>query len=117
MPRKELEYFDADVHAQWTPDPGLGHLGVVEKILSIDEHGNKTRLLKWPVCTTPGSTLVHTFWEETYILEGSLYDHLNEKHYLKGYYACRPPGMKHGPFTTETGALLIEMHYGKEKAE
>lgn len=116
MPKKEMEYFDAEVYAPWTPVEGLAPR-VMEKILSIDEYGNKTRLLKWPVSLVPGKTLEHDFWEETYILEGSLYDHLNEKTYLKGYYACRPPHMPHGPFTTPTGCLLFEIHAGKDKPE
>ena len=113
MPKKQVEYYDTDVHTQWTADPNLPD-GVYEKILSIDEYGNKTRLLKWPACKVIGNTLEHDFWEETYILEGSLYDHLNQKNYLAGYYACRAPHMKHGPFTTSTGALLLEIHWGKE---
>lgn len=116
MPKKEMEYFDADVNIPWTPVEGLPD-GVMEKIFSIDEYGNKSRLLKWPVCEVAGKTLEHDFWEETYILEGSLYDHLHDKHYLKGYYACRPPHMKHGPYTTSTGCLLFEIHYGKEKKQ
>lgn len=113
MPKKQVEYYDTDVYTPWTPDPSLPE-GVMEKILAIDEYGNKTRLLKWPACETIGHTLEHDFWEETFILEGSLYDHLNQKNYLAGYYACRAPHMKHGPFTTSTGALLLEIHSGKE---
>ena len=26
-------------------------------------------------------------------------------------YACRPPGAYHGPFKSEGGCLLLEMHY------
>jgi hypothetical protein len=26
-------------------------------------------------------------------------------------YACRPPGAKHGPFRSDTGCLLFEIHY------
>jgi hypothetical protein len=26
-------------------------------------------------------------------------------------YACRPPGAYHGPFKSETGCLLLEIHY------
>ena len=114
MPKKEMEYFDAMIHVPWTPVEGLAE-GVYEKILSIDEEGNKTRLLKWPVCLEPADTtpLVHTFWEETYIIEGCLYDHMNDAYYTAGYYGCRPPGMLHGPFTTPTGCLIFESHYYK----
>ena len=26
-------------------------------------------------------------------------------------YACRPPGAPHGPFKSETGCMLFEIHY------
>jgi hypothetical protein len=26
-------------------------------------------------------------------------------------YACRPPGAPHGPFKSEGGCLLLEIHY------
>ncbi len=26
-------------------------------------------------------------------------------------YACRPPGAYHGPFRSDGGCLLLEMHY------
>jgi hypothetical protein len=26
-------------------------------------------------------------------------------------YACRPPGAFHGPFKSETGCMLMEIHY------
>ncbi len=29
----------------------------------------------------------------------------------KGMYACRPPGMKHGPYRTETGCVTLEVRY------
>jgi len=26
-------------------------------------------------------------------------------------YACRPPGMKHGPYRTEEGCMTLEVRY------
>jgi hypothetical protein len=26
-------------------------------------------------------------------------------------YACRPPGIHHGPFRSQHGCLLLEFHY------
>ncbi len=26
-------------------------------------------------------------------------------------YACRPPGVYHGPFKSESGCILFEVHY------
>ena len=115
MPKQEKEYFDVDIYIPWTQVDGLPK-GVMEKILSIDEYGNKTRLLKFPaIKAEPGKKAgSHDFWEETYIMEGSLHDVEKDVTYSPGYYACRPPGMNHGPFSSTTGCLLIEFHYYKD---
>ena len=115
MPKQEKEYYDVDIYIPWTQVEDLAP-GVMEKILSIDEYGNKTRLLKFPSMKAEAGKKAssHEFWEETYIMEGSLYDVGNDISYLPGYYACRPPGMKHGPFSSPTGCLLIEFHYYKK---
>jgi quercetin dioxygenase-like cupin family protein len=83
-----------------------------EKILSRDKDGNIfTRLYKLdPGCETKG-VLSHDFWEEIYILEGGLVDLRKRKIYTVGMYACRPPGMKHGPFAAPVGCLLFEVRY------
>jgi hypothetical protein len=54
--------------------------------------------------TTPNGIQIHDFWEEVYILEGSLTDLELGETFTAGMYACRPPGMKHGPWTSDTGA-------------
>ena len=112
MPKEMKEYYDVDVYIPWTQVEDSAE-GVMEKILSIDEEGNKTRLLKYPSMQA-GKICCHEFWEETFILQGSLYDAENDVSYLPGYYACRPPGMKHGPFSSPNGCLMIEFHYYKK---
>ena len=112
MAKNTREYFDVYVNIPWTQVEDSS-VGVMEKILSIDEDGNKTRLLKYPSMKA-GKLCCHEFWEETFILQGSLYDAKNDVSYLPGYYACRPPGMKHGPFSSPTGCLMLEIHYYKE---
>jgi hypothetical protein len=27
-------------------------------------------------------------------------------------YACRPPGMEHGPWRSESGVVMLEVRYG-----
>jgi hypothetical protein len=31
--------------------------------------------------------------------------------FAPGTYACRPPGAVHGPFKSNRGCLLLEIHY------
>jgi hypothetical protein len=57
----------------------------------------------------PKQVFVHDFWEEVYIVEGSHWD--GDRHFKKGMYACRPPGMKHGPYRTDEGVVTFEVRY------
>lgn len=113
MPKPEIEFKDHDTHWQWRPVEG-DTLGIMEKILSHDpETGDYTRLLKFPPGIETKETLVHDFWEEVWIVSGSLYDMAKDETYLAGYYACRPPGMKHGPYRIPHGCVTFEIRYHK----
>lgn len=117
MAKPEMEFFDTEL-IPWKPVEG-GRPGAYEKILSMDpDTGSFTRLLmsapdmdayiKHPD-VPPGETLIHNdFLEENFIIRGTLIDMVNNKTYKAGYYACRPLGMKHGPFFHPTGAITLE---------
>jgi hypothetical protein len=65
-----------------------------------------------PGCdTTPNGVQVHDFWEEVYILEGSFTDTRLGQTFRAGDFACRPPGMEHGPWTTDEGCTTFEVRY------
>ena len=86
MPKPELEFFPVD-DLPWVPVPGAppGHY---QKILTEDpDKMFVTRMLK----VDPGGRSTETF--------------------KKGMYACRPPGMKHGPYRTEEGCMTLEVRY------
>ena len=116
MAKPEREF--ADVTAlPWTAvvgsaTAGAGGAGIEEKILSRDPvTGDVTRLLRFaPGVRTP-DTIAHDFWEEVFILEGSVVDLGLDRTFTAGMYACRPPGMKHGPYASPGGALLFETRY------
>jgi len=113
MAKPEVEFKDCDIHWQWRPVEG-DTLGVKEKIIAQDpETGVCSRLVKFPPGIETQGTLVHDFWEEVYILEGSLYDVAKKDTYLPGFYACRPPGMKHDPYQIPYGCLTFEVRYNK----
>jgi hypothetical protein len=130
MPKPEIEFKDYDTSYEWRPVEG-DTFGIKEKILSYDsDTGNYTRMLKFPpgletketlvrmLKFPPGletnETLVHDFWEEVLIVEGSLYDIAKKETYLPGYYACRPPGMNHGPYKIPFGCVTFEIRYYKK---
>ena len=114
MAKPEIEFLDCDTNYQWRPVEG-DVFGIKEKILSEDlETGDYTRILKFPPGTETTETLVHDFWEEVLIIEGTLYDIAKEETYLPGFYACRPPGMKHGPYRIPYGCVTFEIRYHKK---
>jgi ChrR-like protein with cupin domain len=112
MPKPELEFFATDA-VPWTPVPG-GVEGLAEKILAAEAAGVATRLLRWKpgTDTTPSGVQIHSFWEEVYVLEGSIRDLTLNKTFTRGMYACRPPGMRHGPWVSPDGCLTFEVRYG-----
>ncbi|SKC70567.1 cupin domain-containing protein [Maledivibacter halophilus] len=108
MAKPELEFFDVDLKVPWKQVEDAQE-GIMEKIVSRDpETGSYTRILKFPPMETD-QVLVHDFWEEVYIIDGSLYDKNKKETYLKGYYACRPPGMVHGPYKIPNGCMTMEI--------
>jgi hypothetical protein len=112
MPKPELEFFDTE-GLLWSPAAG-GLPGMYERILAADSgSGDLTRLARWEpgVDTTPLGVQAHDFWEELIILEGSLIDLTLNERFSKGYYACRPPGMRHGPWRTDNGCVTFEIRH------
>jgi hypothetical protein len=111
MPKPEIEFIDPDTHYPWRPVEG-DILGIKEKILSLDpKTGAYTRLLKFPPGLRTTETLVHDFWEEVIILEGELIDLGKKQTFGAGFYACRPPGMVHGPYDIPRGCVTFEIRY------
>nr|WP_218626098.1 cupin [Bradyrhizobium sp. dw_78] len=108
------------MNAGWEVPPGYPS-GIKQKILSgaLDEankKGSRTRLLKFDPGVFTVDPFVHEYWEEVFLVSGDLTVG-NDKQGKGGEsfspftYACRPPGAFHGPFKSEAGCLLLEMHY------
>jgi hypothetical protein len=116
MPKPGLEFFHPD-HLPWqtvtgSASAGAGGPGIAEKVLSRDpDTGDVTRLLRFEAGVETSDTIAHDFWEEIFILEGALVDLGRRETFTAGMYACRPPGMPHGPYRSTQGALLFETRY------
>lgn len=116
MPKLEREFFRPD-NLPWrpvagSPTAGAGGAGIEEKVLNRDPaSGDVTRLLRFAPGTETPDTIAHDFWEEVWILDGSLIDLGLGRTFGAGMYACRPPGMRHGPYRSPGGALLFETRY------
>jgi quercetin dioxygenase-like cupin family protein len=92
--------------------------GIEQKILAgaLDEAartGNRTRLLRFKSGAYTTKPFVHDYWEEVYVISGDLtvQNGREEETFMANTYACRPPGIHHGPFRSATGCLLLETHY------
>lgn len=109
MAMPELEFFDPSSLPE-TPVDGIPTL--TEKILSRDPAtGDYTRILQFApgTDTSPMGVQRHDFWEEVWILEGSIHDLSLDQTFVAGMYACRPPGMPHGPWRSQDGCRTLEM--------
>lgn len=112
MPKPEYEFFPAD-QVGFTPCAG-DVPELTERVLASDpDTGTATRILRLApgTDTSPNGIQIHDFWEEVYILEGSFTDLELGETFTAGMYACRPPGMKHGPWTSSEGCVTFEVRY------
>jgi hypothetical protein len=111
MPKQEMEFFDPTI----LPDQTIeGVPGLSERILSRDpETGDYTRMLLFApgTDTTPMGVQIHDFWEEVWIVEGAIHDLTLDQTFSAGMYACRPPGMPHGPWRSPEGCRTFEIRY------
>ncbi len=118
--KEHKEFFHVDFTSGWQRPPGYPP-GIELKVLAgkIDldkKKGGYTRLLRFMPGAFTTEPFVHDHWEEVYVLQGDLIvnskpDGTGGETFRQGTYCCRPPGVYHGPFRSETGCLLLETHY------
>ncbi len=113
MLKEHLEFFAIDLTTGWETPQGYP-AGIQQKILSgfLDEQarrGSRTRLLRFEPGAFTTQPFVHEFWEEVFQLSGTLT--VGGETFGPMTYACRPPHVYHGPFSSEKGCLLLEIHY------
>ena len=111
------EFHAVDMATGWSTPPGYP-AGIEQKILAgtLDEagkSGSRTRLLRFAPEVFTTAPFVHDYWEEVYILAGDLTDTRLSAAFSAGMYACRPPGMVHGPCRTESGVLMLEVRHAR----
>ena len=114
------EFHALDMSIGWAVPPGYPE-GIQQKILAgdLDEDakvGSRTRLLRFDPGIYTTQPFVHDYWEEVYLVSGDLTVGNDEKGeggeaFEPNTYACRPPGAFHGPFKSNEGCLLLEIHY------
>ncbi|KVC53744.1 cupin [Burkholderia pseudomultivorans] len=116
------EFHTLDMSRDWRLPEGYDPAsGAQELILSgaldtVNRRGSRTRLLRLPAGLHTKQPFVHDYWEEVFLVEGDLTvgndAHGNGGTPFSGYtYAVRPPGAWHGPFKSNGGCVLLEIHY------
>jgi hypothetical protein len=118
--KEHKEFHAVDMSTGWETPAGYP-AGIQQKILSgaLDEktnRGSRTRLLRFDAGTYTTTPFVHVYWEEVFLVSGDLTVGNDEagnggESFAPFTYACRPPGAVHGPFKSEKGCLLLEIHY------
>lgn len=109
MPKPALEFFPA-ASVEWA----AASPGVWERVLARDEDGvGLTRVLRWDpgLDTSPQGPAAHGYVEEVLILSGAMHDLTLDETFRVGDYACRPPGMVHGPWVSAEGCEMFEVRY------
>ena len=123
MSKPHLEFHPVDMNEGWHTPAGYP-AGIKQKILASDldetgKMGSRSRLLK------PGSRRLHhrSFSSMTTgsrglsdvrVISSSAMTPTQAAKVVAPTYACRPPGVHHGPFKSEQGCMLFEMHYYDE---
>ena len=118
--KEHLEFHKLDLESGWQVPEGYPD-GIQQKILAgvLDEagkRGSRTRLLRFAAGVHTTEPFVHDYWEEVYLLSGDLTvgnnaDGEGGEAFDPDTYACRPPGAFHGPFKSNGGCMLLELHY------
>lgn len=123
MNKPHIEFLALDMKSGWATPEGYPE-GIKQKILASDldercKTGSRTRLLRFEPGVFTIAPFVHDHWEEVYLLSGDLTvgndaEGKGGESFLSPTYACRPPGVHHGPFKSEKGCMLFEIHYYDE---
>ena len=96
-------------HEEWISEMILGD--------NLDERtgtGSRTRLARWRPRTLLPEPVRHEYREEILLLSGDLVvgcdaEGNGGEQFAALTFATRPAGIWHGPFTTTTGCLMLEL--------
>ena len=126
MNKPHLEFVRLEMNEGWETPPGYP-AGIQQKLLASDldeenKMGSRTRLLRFEPGEYSTVPFIHDHWEEVFLFEGDLIvgndaQGNGGESFAAPTYACRPPGAPHGPFKSEGGCMLYEIHYYDESAK
>ena len=124
--KPHIEFTNISSNEDWHTPEGYPS-GIEQRILAsdIDEKnktGSRSRLLRFQPGVFTTTQFIHDHWEEVYLVSGDLIvgndkEGKKKEKFAGSTYACRPPGVYHGPFKSETGCVLFELHYYKNDSQ
>jgi hypothetical protein len=121
VPKPEIEFTHVSklTSASLTPfDPPKSGNATIRVLSHDPETGDQTSILLHPPGSLWGAPVcLHEYREEAYILEGWTYDETLHKWFEKGSFCCRPPWMKHGPYTADPKAGCEEICYWRYREQ
>ena len=119
-PKPHMEFFPVDMKQGWERPPGYKP-GFWQKVLASDldevnKRGGRSRLLRIDPGVYSEVPFVHDHWEEVFLYQGDLIvgndnQGVGGEQFFAPTYAIRPPRTSHGPFKSEKGCVLFELHY------
>jgi hypothetical protein len=118
--KKHHEFHTLDLTTGWEMLEGYPP-GIQQKIISggldeVNHRGSRTRLLRFEPGVYTTAPFIHDYWEEVFLVQGDLTvgndaNGKGGKSFPAWTYAVRPAGAAHGPFRSDKGCILLEMHY------
>ncbi len=113
MKKEHIEFLTLDIDQGWEIPEGYPE-GVEQKILNgglneTNKTGTRSRLLRFKPGAFTTEPFEHDFWEEVFLVSGNLV--VAGETFDPFTYACRPPHIPHGPFSSPDGCILYEIHY------
>lgn len=114
--KRHDEFYTLDMSTGWEVPPGIQQKIISGGLDEVNKRGTRTRLLRFAPGVFTTKPFVHEYWEEVYLLSGDLTVGNDEAGqggtwFGPNTYACRPPGAVHGPFKSDKGCVLLEIHY------
>lgn len=97
-------------------DLGIEQIVMEDSLDTEKKTGIRTRFVRFNPGAATKTVFVHDYHEEVYLVSGDqvLLDKetLEVKNkYTTGMYFVRPAGTNHGPFSSDSGCILFEIHY------
>jgi hypothetical protein len=118
--RPHREFHSLDLEDGWEAIPGypkgFQHRILVSNLDESSKRGRRSRLMRIDPGAFSTQPFIHDHWEEVLLLEGDLIVGNDETgkggtQFHAPTYAIRPPAVRHGPFTTQKGCIMFELHY------